>query len=262
MGFSPPMPIHSAPDAAFVVYTVLSIITTAGVLAWWWFSSERARGPALPLLLLGGALCTPIEALVDNAVLIWWPPDQQLVVFRAWGRAIPLFIPFIYAWFCGGLPYFFARMCERGVTPRLVWRLTAVIFVVDFVAVGACVWLNLLGYYGRPPLAVAGYPLWWFSVDAVLVICGGAAVYLLEPRLHGAQKLYLVLVPPIAYAGAIGAVGWPIAVALNSQASGAVKTLAGLATIGLAAALIQLVAHLLPATRAGEASPVLGGSRL
>jgi hypothetical protein len=45
------------------------------------------------------------------------------------------------------------------------------------------------GLYGRPPLDIAGYPLWWAAFDGSDVILGGAVVLLLLPRLKGRGML-------------------------------------------------------------------------
>jgi hypothetical protein len=50
------MPIHRAPETSYAVYTVLMAALTAGMLLWWALSSERRRGPVLPLMLVSGAL--------------------------------------------------------------------------------------------------------------------------------------------------------------------------------------------------------------
>jgi hypothetical protein len=128
-----------------------------------------------------------------------------------------------------------------------VWSLAAAVFVVDFVAIGLTSWLHVAGFYGGQPFKVAGYPLWWASVDIAIVVLGGASVYLLAPRLRGRAQIYLLLVSPIVVGASGGIVAGPVSTALNSGWSAAGKTLAALVTIGLAAALVGLVIRLLAA---------------
>lgn len=253
----PPLPVKSAPETAFAIYTALMALTTAGFLGWW-VKSERKRGPALPLIILGGALSGLMEAWLDNVVLYRWPPHQNLAAFEAFGRTVPMFVPIGYAWFCGALLYVVARRFQRGVTVRQVWAILGIVAVVDFVAIGLSAWIGVSDFFGDPPLKVADYPIWWAAFDGCDVLIGGALVWFLLPRLKGLEQLWLVLVPPISLGAASGAVGWPVSTAINSQWSPTGKLLCALATIGLALAITHFLARLLSAATRPEppASPL------
>ncbi len=237
------MPVHEAPDTAFVIYTVITIAITGALIAWWAFSSERKRGPAFLLILLGGFISGFSEAWLDNVVLVWWPPDQDLGFFEAMGRTVPIFVPIGYSWFCGGLLYFTARYYERGVRPRQVWAILGIVVVVDFLGIGIPTWMGLLGFFGDPPMNILGYPLWWAAIDGTDVILGGAVLYFLMPHLKGWRQLYLVLVPPIMIGLSAGAVGWPVSTAINSGWSDPAKWAAACMTIGMGLAITHLVAQ-------------------
>ena len=238
------MPITEAPNTAFAAYTAGSVLIVAGFLAWWYFSGERSRGPALPLLLLGGACAAILEPFVDNVILFYWPPEQDLAAFKAFGRTVPVLVIVTYAWFCGGLPYLVARFFERGVTKAQVWLLVLAGVVIDFFAVGMTTWLDLSGFYGDPPLNIAGYPLWWGATDVMLIMAGGTVVYFLMPWLEGAKRLWLLLVPTIVFGASIGGVLGPVTTAINSQWSDLGKLLAALLTIAFSLALFHLIANL------------------
>ncbi|KAA0233897.1 MAG: hypothetical protein JJLCMIEE_01114 [Acidimicrobiales bacterium] len=256
------MPVHDAPEAAFVVYTVLMALVSIGFLAWWALSAQRRQEPVLPLLLLGGAVAGLVEPFLDNVVLFWWPPEQQTELFEAFGRTIPLFVPIGYAWFCGGLLYFAARLYDRGAGAGHVWLLFAAVAVVDFVAIGLTTWLGIAGFFGGAPMRIAGFPLWWAAIDGVDVILGGAVVWFLTPVLRGRRRLYLVLVPPVMIGMAGGGIGWPISTALNSGWSTPAKWAAAAVTIGLGLSIVHLVAQVVArSNRLQEASGAGGSSR-
>jgi hypothetical protein len=236
------MPIHPERKTDFVIYTVLMAVLTGGVLVWWWRSAERRQGIALPLLLLGGAVSVVCEPVFDNLVLFWYPPHQQLEAFHAFGRSIPICVVIGYAWFCGGLPYLASRLFQRGMSTRGIWALAGVVFVIDFVAVGLTSWLKIAGFYGGQPFDVAGYPLWWGAVDTANVALGGALLYYLLPRLRGARRLYLLLIPTWVTGATAVAVAGPVEIALNSRWSMAGKTAAALATVALGLGIVDLVA--------------------
>lgn len=236
------MPLHPERKMDFVIYTVLMAGLTLAVLLWWWRSNERSRGIALPLLLAGGAIAVICEPAFDNLVLFWYPPHQQLEAFHAFGRTIPICVVIGYAWFCGGLPYLAARLMQRGLTARGIWLLAGAVYVIDFVAIGLTSWLKIAGFYGGQPFNVAGYPLWWGAVDTANVVFGGALVCYLLPRLQGARRLYLLLVPTWVTGATAVAVAGPVSIALNSRWSMAGKSIGALITIGLGLGIVGLVA--------------------
>lgn len=240
------MPVHHQHLGALVVYTVLMCVVTGGLLVWWAASAERRRDPALPLLLVGGAISGLVEPFLDNVVLFWYPPHQSLPTIVAFGRSVPIFVPIGYAWFCGGLLYFVARLYDRGVSRRTVWAVVGWVVVIDYVAIALTAWIGVAGFFGHPPLSIGGYPLWWAAIDGSDVVVGAAVVFYLLPHLAGWNRLWLVSVPPIMIGTAAGAVGWPISTALNSGWSGPGKLVAALVTIGLGCLLVHLVASVVP----------------
>lgn len=249
-----PMPIRDNPDSALIVYTVLMIVLTTGFFAWWLASrTERRIGPALPFLLIGGALSGLMEAWLDNVVLVGWPPEQNLPVIHAFDRSVPMFVPIGYAWFCGGLVYILARTYQRnGITAKNVWVLYGAVVVVDFVAIGLSHWLGILEFFGDPPMSILGFPLWWAAIDGLQVVLGGVAALLLLDHLRGMAQAWLVLLPSIVLGAAAGIVGWPISTAINSAWSDPAKWACAVASIGLSLACILLISKVAP--RAAEIS--------
>jgi hypothetical protein len=243
----PLMPVRHAPGVALIVYTALMIAVTVGFLAYWLLTpAERRVGPALPMLLIGGALSGLMESWLDNVVLVGYPPHQSLPVIHAFNRSVPIFVPIGYAWFCGGLLYLVARSFGRGITPRKIWGLYGAIVVVDFVAIGLSSWIKILQFYGHPPMDIGGYPLWWAGIDGLDVVLGGTIVFALLHRLRDRRQIWLILVPSIALGAAAGIVGWPISTALNSSWSTTAKYACALASIGLSLAVVTFLARTLP----------------
>lgn len=245
----PVMPVRDNPDAALIVYTVLMIAMTTGLLVWWLTSREERRiGPALPFLLLGGLLSGLMESWLDNVVLVGYPPDQNLPVLESFGRSVPIFVPIGYAWFCGGLLYLMTRYFQRnGIRTKDVWAIYGTVVVVDFIAIGLSAWIGILEFYGDPPMKILGYPLWWAGIDGLHVILGGSIVLLALHHLRGRAQAWLVLVPSVALGASAGIVGWPVSTAINSaEWSDLAKYLAAFASIGLSLACITVIARILP----------------
>jgi hypothetical protein len=252
------MPIHPDRPAEFVVYTVLMAALTGGMLIWWWRSSERGRGPYLPLLLLAGMLSAVCEPVFDNLVLFWYPSHQQLWAFHAFGRTVPICVVIGYGWFDGGLLYLTARLLERGIGRRGLWRLAGIVYLVDFLAIGLTSWLKIAGFYGHPPFSVLGYPLWWGAIDTANVIFGGAVLYYLLPRVAGRRRVYLLALPTWITGMTAVAIGGPVAIAVNSQWSMAGKVAMALVTVGLGLGMVDLVISRVGAVE--EAPALTGGT--
>ncbi len=240
---APAMPVHSADNAALVVYLVLMSAATVGLLVWWWISERRKTGLVLPLLLVGGALSAFLEPFLDNVVLFWYPHGQDMPAFTAFGRTLPLCIPIGYAWFCGGLPYLAARYFAKGVTSRQVWGVAAATLAVDFTAIGATHWLGVAGFYGDATLRIAGYPLWWAPADVILVVGGGALLMVLQHFLKGVKQAYFVVVPVLVVGLSGGAVLGPVSTAMHSGWSSTAVLVCALVTIALGLVVINFLAH-------------------
>lgn len=242
----PDMPIREAPHIPLVVYTVLMCLITLGFLVYWLVSAERRRNPALPLLLLGGALAGFMEPWLDNVVLVGYPVHQSTPYFVAFERPVPIFVVIGYAWFCGGLLFVLSRLFQRDFSTRSIWTLYGAVVVVDFVAIGLSAWLGILEFFGDPPLKVAHFPLWWAGIDGLMVVMGGVLTFFLVDRLRGLQCLWLVLIPSVTLGAAAGIVGWPVSTAINSGWPMWAKVVCALCSIGLSIASVNFIAKVAP----------------
>ncbi|OZC63649.1 hypothetical protein CH306_25980 [Rhodococcus sp. 15-725-2-2b] len=258
---APVMPIRDSPDTALLIYTILMVLITVSFALWWLFSPrERRIGPALPLILVGGMISGLMESWLDNLVLVGYPPIQGLPVLESFGRAVPIFVPIGYGWFCGGLIYVVARLFERSVSTGKVWKIYALVVIVDFIAIGLSSWIGILEFFGDPPMKIAGYPIWWGGIDALDVVLGGSLVFVLLRLLRGAHQLWLVLVPSIALGAAAGIVGWPITIALNSGWSTGPKYLAAFASIAFSLTCVHFLASTLPGLARLMTQPMRSGT--
>jgi hypothetical protein len=240
-----PFPIYPAPataGAAFLTGTTLIII---GLLIWWIKSGEcRERGWTMPLVFVGTALSAVlIEPIFDNTLLYWYPAINDLAFFTAFERTIPWYVPLGYAWFFGGTAYLLQRKFEQGVNVAQVWKLFAVVVVIDWFAVSICEWLSLSAFYGNQPFHLVGSPIWFSFTDAAGAFVLAAALHLFLPHLSGKRKLWLLVLPTFTYGGTLGSVTAPVSLALNSAWSMPVTWLAGLATMALCVVTIHVTAQ-------------------
>ncbi|MBA3034858.1 MAG: hypothetical protein FP814_00020 [Desulfobacterium sp.] len=243
---APVMPVMPAPSPEGMIFLIACIIIVVALLLWWAFSDERKRGPVLPLILLGAAISSfLIEPVFDNTLLYWFPTENPLSVYSAYGRTIPWFIPIGYAWFIGGAAYLLQRRFERGISVKQAMSYFFALVFIDWFAVSVCEWLDLSAFYGNQPFHFFGSPLWFSFADATGGFVLGAALYALLPHLSGARKLLLLFLPTFIYGGVLGSTTAPVAQALNSGWSETITCLYGAITIGLCCLLVFVISYIL-----------------
>jgi hypothetical protein len=237
----PAPPSYTASNVGQGIYTAVMAVAILGFLLWWLLDDRERHRPHLPLILLGGLLSTLLEPAVDNMVLFGWPRNALWATLQANGHYYPAYVPMGYVWFDGGMIYLMYRLFERGLTARQIWGIAAAWICLDMPLNAVGHWFHFNGFFGPQPLEFWGYPLWWVGSDAVLMLLGGAVLWKLMPQLRGWAVLFLLLWPGINQGIAAGAVLWPISWALHADVPQYVRTLCGLATLGVAASLIWLV---------------------
>lgn len=236
-----PMPTDASPPTVpSVAFTTASAVMVLTLLVWWWVSGERRRGPVLPLFFLGIALSAiVVEPIFDNTLLYWYPPDNPLGVYAAYGRTVPWFVPIGYAWFFGGSSYILWRQFVRGVNRRKIWGWFGLLVVVDALATATAGWLGISGFYGDQPFMAGGINIWFAFADATAGLVGAVILYLLVPRLAGWKWLWLVMIPTASYGAVLGSVTSPVVLGLHSDWTTLGRWLGGAGTI----ALCCVVAH-------------------
>jgi hypothetical protein len=241
-----PMPVHAASLFYGWVFLVATIAILIGITIWWIGSGEyRRRGMVLPLVFAGTALSSIlIEPIFDNVLLYWYPPENPLAFFTAFGRTIPWYVPLGYAWLFGGGGYIIARAFERGMTAVNIWRLFALFVAIDWLAVSVCEWLGLSAFYGNQPFHLIGSPLWFSFVDATGSFMMAIALHQFLPFLTDAKRAWLLILPTFTYGATLGTTTAPVALALNSGWSKPVIWFAGAATMALCAVVIWVIGEI------------------
>jgi len=227
------MPEHIAPEPAGTIFLTGTIVIIIALHIWWLFSGEyKKHGWTMPLVFIGtGFSAILIEPIFDNTLLYWYPAINDLGVFQAYERTIPWYVPLGYSWFFGGTAYLLQRSFVNGISASKIWRLFALVVFTDWIAVSICEWLDLSAFYGNQPFHLIGSPVWFSFCDAIGAFVLAAALYKFLPHMHGARKLWLLILPTFTYGGTLGSVTSPISLALNSDWSTALTWGAGLATI-------------------------------
>lgn len=226
----------------------------------------RGKGPIFLYCLIGGAIAVIWEPIVDVLGQCWLPSrGQHWEAFTLLGRHIPLMMPFVYSWFVGGQGYLFYRIFQRGIDRRQLFQLWGIVFLVNVALESPGVIAHVYTYYGKQPMDIWGWPLWWGFVNPLMPIIAGAMIYKLRPYLTGIWTAVAVIaIIPMADGIANAAAGWPVIVSLNTSVGYVGTWIASFITLGLSLFVVWIVGLLVgrpteervPATVPAPAPPI------
>lgn len=207
---------------------------------------SRQMRTVLPLLfLVGGLLAMFNEPIVDHNGLVWFPTHGQWTLYTTFGISQPIWLALAYVWFFGGQPLVVWRKLEQGAPARSLWKMFAVVVVVDILLEHPGLYANLFLYYGDQPFTFTRFPLWWGVVNATTPIVVATLVHLLRPYFSGRRVLAVVLLFPMVQAATNAGTAWPVWNLLNTGQPRAMVWAAGLLTVGLCAFTVSLCVHAL-----------------
>jgi hypothetical protein len=269
----PHPPVNFKASGAQDVFSVAQIVVCGVMFAFAFRELARGNGPIFLCCLIGGAIAVVWEPIVDVLGQCWLPSrGQHWEAFTLLDRHIPLMMPFVYSWFVGGQGYLFYRIFDRGIDRRRLFQLWGLVFLVNIALETPGIASNVYTYYGKQPLDIWGFPLWWGFINPLMPMIAGALIYKLKPHLTVAPlMLAVVAIIPMADGIANAAAGWPVIAALNTDVGYAGTWIASFITLGLALFVVFIVALLVarpsevaarapaPAPSAIPAPPVAAG---
>lgn len=212
-------PIRPALYPAYTIFTVLSAVVLAAFVAYAvrrWFT---ARDGVPAMFLVGGAIASLFEPLLDVNGGVWYPETGGVAFLTLLDVRLPVFVLTSYIWIIGGQAYLCWRAFDQRWPLQRMIRLIAFIAVTDVVTEFIGVGMGAYGYYGNQPFQVLGFPLWYPLVNTVAPLFGGAAYYLLRPYLRGPRSVLGLLMVVIGISGGYSVCGWPLWTGLQEEAS-------------------------------------------
>lgn len=215
---------------------------------------KSSGSPVGVLFLLGGALATLNEPIVDVLGKVWFPAVGAEVLITAWGVSIPTYMVPVYAWYVGGQAFLAYRLYERGLTTKQMFRLYAAFAAVNVLLEVPGLQIPMYSYYGNQPFVVLGFPLWWTFVNALMPMTMAALVFRLDPVLRGPRRLLVIPMTWMAAAAVNGMVAAPVWVALNAEGGTLALTHAA-AVVSLFLGLMLCYGLSLMAKRASRMQP-------
>jgi len=241
MGARPPIEMlanHGAEQAALMVMATLWAAALLFAL-WHWMKSGR---PVVLLMFLAGGCMMLMEPMVDTVAGCWFPRDS-IILYSAWGRPIPLWVCLTYFAYFGLGAAILWTMMSRGITRFQLWAFFLGEAAADIVLEATLLNLDVYTYYGHQPLMVAGFPLWWAAVNALVSVMAAFVTLLLARGLDGWRLVAIVPALLSTSAATNAAAGWPSWFAINSDIGLPATQICGIVTCLLAGTIVHLVSR-------------------
>lgn len=238
---SPPYGMTTPATAQAVITAILAVVVAGFALAalrdW-----RRTGHPTFLVMLAGGAVCSFNESLVDVLGHCYFPADG-VIVHKAFGFPVPLWVVLAYIVFFGGLSYLMAKALAGGVTRRSMWTGMAVFWVLNVILEIPMLRSGLYVYYGPQVFTVGGFPVVWLVINGLGSLLGAVVAVRLAWFFTGVRQLLLVLVPFATYMAS-----WVLAMPhfsiTNTDASTWVRMAGSLITMALGLIAIDVLIRL------------------
>lgn len=226
----------------------------------------RRRGTAVPLLfLIGCAISTINEPIMDELCLVWHHGIGQASVFTTFGRPIPLWVPFSYVAYFGGLTWLLFKFLRRSPTPRQVWLGVLSIFALNLVLELPILGLDMFTYYGDQPYRVGGFPAPQAFINGGGVLLDVVLLCAVPQLFAGRRRWGILLLPTGTQLAATVMTAFPSVAVGHTRLPGGIKWAAGAISIllGIAVfdALIRYLCGRVAAAQQLDSEAVVAGVR-
>lgn len=238
----PSWPTNPAINAAFTAGAGLAVL--AGLV--FAFRCYRREGTVVGFVcLLGGAVASLFEPLTAANAFVYYPVQEQLTLFTAYGVRIPLFLTLAYTAEIGLGSLALWRLLRAGGGPSAVMRVWLLVALGDVLLETPALWLRVFYYYGPQPLNLWGMPLYWAPLDGALGILPAVLLHLLHgPGWRAWHHLVLIALYPTSVAAFYVGAGWPVWTLMNTGAPMPWIWAGGLLTVALTYLFVRALAAL------------------
>lgn len=236
-------PFDAAPGSVAVWTFMIANIVAASialVLALMWVVRHRDAMPVY--CMIGGFLAMLAnEPILDRLMLVWYPSNTPLIMLDLYGTHMPLYLMIGYPWYVGLGAFVVHRALLNGITAAGLWRIFAVIAILDVIIELPSTIAGVHIYFGPQPnffqhgLAVT-IP---FVMSAVSLACGFAVHWVLSSPKSAWAPLAVIAIIPGTAVGTLVATQWPVMLAQNSTTAPLVVWLTALISIVLVLAAMR-----------------------
>jgi hypothetical protein len=228
-GLTPPPIDAMTPETAQLIATTVTGILVFLSLCYTLWMWKRRGTPLYFLILLGGSACMLIEPWLDLISQIWFPSDGW-IVFEAYGRPMPLWGLFAYTLFFGTQTFAILELLHKGVSRAKFWLGLIGVWIFNIALEVTVLSADLYFYYGYQPLRIGDFPAVWLVLNCAGVALAAAIFMRFGDFFTGPRVLLAVAVAPVCQLAALW-LGIPHFMALNSDVSAVLKTVASAVSI-------------------------------
>jgi hypothetical protein len=252
-------PVNFKASSAQDVFSVAQMVVCGALFLLAFRELRRGKGPIFLWCLLGGFVAVLWEPIVDVLGQCWLPSrGQHWEAFTLLNRHIPLMMPFVYSWFVGGQAYLFYTLFQKGIDRRRLFQLWGLVFLVNICLESPGILTNVYTYYGKQPMDIWGFPLWWGFVNPLMPMIAAVLIFRLKPYLNAWQlAVATIFILPCADGVANAFAAWPVIAALNTDGGYVGTWIASFITLGLAAFVVWIISLLVaqPAPASAAVAP-------
>jgi hypothetical protein len=254
-----PQPPHlvmpQGPQLWFTIWLAIPLAVVLGIAV---RHIATGKGPLLLFCVLGGAIASAYEAIVNVLGTMIYAEDGIWTAYSTFDRKIPTLMA--YAWFMGGQAYLCYRLLARGITRWGLFKLRAAFCLVDPVIETPGLLAGAYVYYGNQPLDFWGFPVWYAWANSLVPVVAGALIYKLRDHYGtGWRQLGVIPLVPMVNGIAYAAVRWPLWSVLNTSLGYPATYLAACLTLTLSCYVLWIVSTAVATDRKSHA-PVEGTS--
>ena len=234
--------------AAELVFGLFTLLALAYCV--WLARKERKYWPLM--VWAGGAPMAMWESMQNIVTHVVYPELGQHTAFAIYDRPMPTYLVFVYMGYFGIAVPWLMKKIEEGVTVRQMMKFYfgTVAFAAAFEPIPVDV-VHWWTYYGdNQPLKFFGVPIWWFFVNAMVVVGMAMIFALVRKHVLTADWQSVVFIPAtlLVCGGLHLSAGIPVYAAIGSGWSSAVTIPMALLSCGIAVVWVNLLARLV-ATR-------------
>lgn len=241
------MPPVDAVFNASVGNIAISFYFALALALLWWGMRQPDKRLIIAAMLVGGAITSTVEPLLDVATGAFHPLVGQDAAFTFMGRGIPLWVVVCYAIYFGGFGALNLFAFNKGITRRGVWLWFLAPLLGDALIEEVMLHFNLYYYYGNQPFVLLKFPLYQPAGNSTGELLGVTALFFLRPWLGASAWRWFAaaaVVMPLCDVMGFNVVCWPSYYVVHSTQPNWIVQSCGLLTWGLAALMVHAVSLL------------------
>jgi len=249
---------YAAPEVVAFLFTIWAGGFGIAVIPWALHKLIKKKDGIPLMFIAGGLICSLLEPMLDHLGHLWWPTNLPGPAFVGYDLNVPWLIPPCYVFFIAMTGYWAYLRMKQGLDVKgvfIVWLLissTDIIMEMPGTATQAYI------YYGDASFKVLGFPLAWGWMNGTSMLAVGFLLWLVEPHLKGANRLWIIMVPITAMGAAYGIVAWPYFMSLNWDMPWIATRLLTLLSLGLSIMMVRFMAAVVAAKSRTPVEALLG----